>query len=106
MSIVEKISKYTERNKWLNIVIAVVMINAMLIIGAYLQNLNSESNHSFSLFMVTIGAVIRFLSLILLVYAGVLNMMCNTISAKVFRVVSIAAMLAGFIAFLINTFTL
>ncbi|EBW2146613.1 hypothetical protein ACTJ47_001500 [Shigella flexneri] len=93
---------YFERNRWLVIVISVVMLNASVLIGGFFLHDLGQDQTIYSV----IGGCIKAFSILLLIYAGILNMMCNTLSARVFRMVVLVVMFAGFIAFLLKTLNL
>lgn len=101
---------YFERNRWLVIVIGVVMLNASMLIGGFfLLDLGQDPTMvktSPPLIYSVIGGCVRAVSILLLIYAGILNIMCNTLSARGFRMVFLVVMLAGFIAFLLKMLNL
>ncbi|EEW5012280.1 hypothetical protein D8Y54_003849 [Escherichia coli] len=101
---------YFERNRWLVIIISIVMLNASVLIGGFfLLDLVQDptmDQTSPPLFYSVIGGCVKAVSIISLIYAGILNMMCNTLSARIFRVVFLVVMLAGFIAFLLKMLNL
>ncbi|EEM6501745.1 hypothetical protein GJ952_21065 [Salmonella enterica] len=106
----DNIYGYFERNRWLVIIIGIVMLNASLLIGGFfLFDLGQDPTKvktSPPLIYSVIGGCVKAVSILLLIYAGILNMMCNTLSARVFRVLFMVAMLAGFIAFLLKMLNL
>ncbi|EDC3591433.1 hypothetical protein N5A03_004478 [Salmonella enterica] len=98
----DNIHGYFERNRWLVIIISIVMLNASVLIGGFflLDLVQDPTIYS------VIGGCIKAFSILLLIYAGILNMMCNTLSARVFRMVVLVVMFAGFIVFLLKTLNL
>ncbi|EBA0454794.1 TPA: hypothetical protein ACPFOS_004053 [Escherichia coli] len=106
----DNIYGYFERNRWLVIIIGIVMLNASMLIGGFfLLDLGQDPTMvktSPPLIYSVIGGCVKAVSILLLIYAGILNMMCNTLSARVFRMVFMVVMLAGFIAFLLKMLNL
>ncbi|EOG1717644.1 hypothetical protein ACK3OH_004532 [Salmonella enterica] len=98
-SAIDSIQGYFDRNRWMVIVIGVAMINASMLIGVFFID---SSTVTYSV----ISGCVRAISILALIYAGVLNIMANTISARVFRMIFIVGMLAGFIAFILKTLNL
>ena len=106
----DNIYGYFERNRCLVIIIGIVMLNASMLIGGFfLLDLGQDPTMvktSPPLIYSVIGGCVKAVSILLLIYAGILNMMCNTLSARVFRMVFMVVMLAGFIAFLLKMLNL
>ncbi|HDT2776629.1 hypothetical protein [Escherichia coli] len=106
----DNIYGYFERNRWLVIIIGIVMLNASMLIGGFfLLDLGQDPTMvktSPPLIYSVIGGCVKAVSILLLIYAGILNMTCNTLSARVFRMVFMVVMLAGFIAFLLKMLNL
>lgn len=87
---------YFERNHWLRIILLVLIVNASVYICAYVINDFLQAGK------VSTGyaSVVRFfwvISIVPVVYAGFLNYMADTLSAKLFRVFLVAALIGGFI---------
>lgn len=87
---------YLERNHWLRIILLVIIVNTSVYVSAYLIT------DFFKAGDVSTGyaSVIRFfwvISIVPVVYAGFLNYMADTLSAKLFRVFLVAGLIGGFI---------
>ncbi|SYU11849.1 Uncharacterised protein [Klebsiella pneumoniae] len=80
---------YFERNRWLVIVLSVVMLNASVLIGVFFLHDLGQDQTIYSV----IGGCIKAFSILLLIYAGI-------------RMVVLVVMFAGFIAFLLKTLNL
>lgn len=87
---------YLERNHWLRIILLVLIVNASLYVATYIITDFFKAGDT-STGYASLIHLFWVISIVPVVYAGFLNYMADTLSAKLFRVFLVAALIGGFI---------
>ncbi|HAH4691389.1 TPA: hypothetical protein N2P55_003596 [Escherichia coli] len=86
---------YFERNNWLMVVLLVLMVNMSLYVGMFFYKDFFHGDNASSVAFPLVNRIVGLISVLPLIYAGFLNYMANTLTAKLFRIFLIAALICG-----------